>query len=146
MQWPHHLFSALQNVEDFPTEAKCNSFPLTDLLPAESNTFYRYNGSLTTNPPCDEVVIWTVFKVTYLIMDVGSACEMGDHEFLFMFCYGCGCLRGRDNSWNGLSSISWNAMVTYLGHAWVKLCFKIGNGAHPNPHALLSALFVTQKK
>ena len=57
------LFSALKNVEDFPTEAKADPFPLIDLLPVERNTFYRYNGSLTTNPPCDEVVIWTVFKV-----------------------------------------------------------------------------------
>ena len=59
------MISALKNVGDSPTEAKATPFPLIDLLPLERNTFYRYNGSLTTDPPCDEVVIWTVFKVAY---------------------------------------------------------------------------------
>jgi carbonic anhydrase len=41
------------------------TFKLNDLLPDDVYHFWRYQGSLTT-PPCDEVVIWTLFKVIIL--------------------------------------------------------------------------------
>jgi len=37
-------------------------FPLKKVLPQNTNEFYRYNGSLTT-PNCQEIVVWTIFKV-----------------------------------------------------------------------------------
>ena len=38
------------------------------LIPNDHSIIYRYQGSLTT-PPCDESVIWTVFKTTHTIND-----------------------------------------------------------------------------
>lgn len=37
-----------------------NLVSLKDLLPAQTTSFYRYSGSLTT-PKCNQIVTWTVF-------------------------------------------------------------------------------------
>jgi len=36
-------------------------FAIGKLLPADTKKFYRYGGGFTT-PPCNEVVVWTVFQ------------------------------------------------------------------------------------
>ena len=41
-------------------EVELEPFALSDLLPRNSTSYYRYYGSLTT-PPCYETVIWTIF-------------------------------------------------------------------------------------
>jgi carbonic anhydrase len=44
------------------------SVPLVDLLPRNTESFYRYNGSLTSGD-CNEDVIWTVFDTPIAISE-----------------------------------------------------------------------------
>ena len=41
---------------------------LKDLMPWNTNDFYRYEGSLTT-PGCYEVVTWTIFQNTVKVTE-----------------------------------------------------------------------------
>ena len=59
------LFSvcfSLEKVQHKDDTKNIQPFPLEKLLPQNTDMFYRYEGSLTT-PTCDEIVVWTVFKV-----------------------------------------------------------------------------------
>lgn len=61
---PHPFFQAIiDNLRllDIGDYANVRPFPLKKLLPDDYETYYRYNGSLTT-PPCSESVVWTVFR------------------------------------------------------------------------------------
>ena len=56
------LFNAVKKVTQQNITAKIEKgIKLKDFLPENTNAFYRYKGSLTT-PPCNEVVMWTIFK------------------------------------------------------------------------------------
>ena len=56
------LFNAMDRVHEEGTKTYLDKkLPLKSFLPRGTGRFVRYNGSLTT-PPCNEVVIWNVFK------------------------------------------------------------------------------------
>ncbi|XP_076065689.1 carbonic anhydrase 2-like [Oratosquilla oratoria] len=56
------LVNTLKNISEagFFSEVP-STYPLRAFLPSDLETFYRYEGSLTT-PTCNEVVTWTVFS------------------------------------------------------------------------------------
>ena len=60
------LVEALEKISQKGNKTQIKSFPLVDLLPSNTHSFFRYNGSLTT-PGCNEVVVWTVFKVLHIM-------------------------------------------------------------------------------
>merc|ERR1712083_752606 len=55
------LFNATQNVKAMNDTQEFKGIRLSDLLPRNTDGFYRYSGSLTY-PNCTEAAIWTIFK------------------------------------------------------------------------------------
>ncbi|CAB4058367.1 unnamed protein product [Lepeophtheirus salmonis] len=57
---------ALTDIQSEGSKVDVKSFALEKLLPTDLNTFFSYEGSLTT-PRCNEVVAWTVFKKKHMM-------------------------------------------------------------------------------
>ena len=57
------IIDHLHAVRAAGSEVKLPEIILDHLLPSDRDSFYRYQGSLTT-PGCNEVVTWTVFTET----------------------------------------------------------------------------------
>jgi carbonic anhydrase len=79
---------ALPKVREFNTSAAVTPFAYKSLLPDDKDQFYRYLGSLT-NPPCSEVVAWTVFKekVSISTEQVINACAQKRRPISFELTY-----------------------------------------------------------
>ncbi|CAB4058365.1 CA [Lepeophtheirus salmonis] len=58
------LIYKLKNIQSEGTKVDVKGLALEKLLPTDLNTFFSYEGSLTT-PRCNEVVAWTVFKASF---------------------------------------------------------------------------------
>ncbi|XP_041349955.1 carbonic anhydrase-like [Gigantopelta aegis] len=60
----NNMFKMLTHFPDIEfkdTSKPIATFPISSLLPKKFNSWFRYDGSLTT-PPCSETVTWTLFK------------------------------------------------------------------------------------
>ena len=55
------LIEAVESVKAKDENKTFSGVKLTDILPRNTNGFYRYEGSMTF-PNCTESVIWTIFK------------------------------------------------------------------------------------
>jgi len=74
--------SATGGVSEYVTDNKITygTVTLGDMLPDNTDDFYRYEGSLTT-PTCNEEVQWTVFKTPVKVNSAQMAAIRAAYEF-----------------------------------------------------------------
>ena len=57
------VINNLASIREKGASVEIDPFDMSKLFPHDMDEFYRYQGGLTT-PGCNEIVTWTVFKVS----------------------------------------------------------------------------------
>ncbi|XP_046578816.1 carbonic anhydrase 2-like [Haliotis rubra] len=62
------LLSNFDSIQHSGNETSISTFSLKSLLPANTENYFRYEGSLTT-PPCYESVVWSIFTTRITVSE-----------------------------------------------------------------------------
>ena len=69
------VINNLASIREKGASVEIDPFDMSKLFPHDMDEFYRYQGGLTT-PGCNEIVTWTVFKVSKYNSVLNSSVQM----------------------------------------------------------------------